>query len=114
MNESEKLDRGPQEHLVWVKGPVLPHIESGTKVLEVRLKTSRFASVRVGDTIRFNQKIVRKVSAIREYSDFESLLKSEDENKILPGHTKLELYGLWQNIWPEVRKSVLVFQLGEL
>ncbi|MES2225955.1 MAG: hypothetical protein V4480_04090 [Patescibacteria group bacterium] len=100
------------EHEWWVKAPILPLFDRG-KDLEVRVKAGFFLSAKVGDTIVFNQRIKRRLKAIRIYPSFCAMFENEDHARILPGHGLDQIQQLFHDIYPPERekKGVYVFEL---
>lgn len=101
------------QHMLLVKKYVLPLYEQG-KDLEVRTRNWYALQIRVGDTVVLSDNgLERRVTAIRCYPDFDSLLSKEDANRIWPGHGRGELLRELRGIYPahKERLGILVFEL---
>ena len=99
---------------LWVKSSFLSLIRDERKTLEIRLAILDFPSVRVGDIFHINRKFTRRIIAIRQYSDFQSLVDREDLGHIMPGWTREKiLSGLRELYGQGERNGVLVFELAD-
>ncbi len=104
------------EHRLRSKRVILAAMRSGQKQIEVRVSDRRMQNVRVGDVLVFDfdgEVHRRRVSAIRQYHSFESLLAGEVTAKVMPGWNKSEILRGLRTIYPEERESlgVLGFEL---
>ena len=97
---------------IWVKRNILPLFGQG-RDLEVRVRTRFFENVGIDDILTINNRLRRRIKAIRRYRNFVELLQSEEPKRILPGSTKLEILVLLREIYPSEleRKGVMVFEL---
>ncbi len=80
-------------HNINVQNPWFTYIASGEKTVEGRLNTSKFASLRIGDSIRFinnDQKVCVKIVDIQKYKTFEEYLSQEGLKRTLPNIKTIE------------------------
>jgi ASC-1-like (ASCH) protein len=104
---------GEMEHNFWVKSQeVLPLFERGKK-LEVRVRNGYPERIKIGDILFINQKIRRRVVAIRTYRDFPAMLKIEKARDIHPDMDHDALLRFMRELCPPrlEKKGVLVFEL---
>ena len=103
----------PKRHIFGLKNEILPLIENGRKLLEIRVADTKRKKVRIGDDILFCQKVLKRVVRIRSYRTFIEMLKYEPLEQIMPDLTKQEiLMGLQKIYTPEQEAlGVLVSQL---
>lgn len=94
---------------------MLPLFSQG-KELEIRVKARFFEGVVPGDVVIFNQRVRRRVVAVRTYKSFEFMLKEEDPNRIFPGKSADETWKLLRGIYPPGRelRGVYVFELAKV
>lgn len=98
----------------WVKGEALTYIRDEVKSLDVWPNSDKTRQVRVGDILLVNQRVKRKVRAIRFYDSFATAVVREDFHKIWPpARSRDELCQLWRCIYPvrAERRGVFVFEL---
>jgi ASC-1-like (ASCH) protein len=100
-------------HNLWVKSFLLRDFEEGRKTLEVRVECFTTMNIRPGDTLMFNRKVKCRVVAIRDYSNFESVVRLENCEKIWPGHTADEILRALHAAHKRKIKRVLVFELAK-
>ena len=99
---------------IWVKPFILPLLESGRKPLEVRLATSFFLSIKVGEILCFNNSVQKRVVAVRRYSDFASMLEKEDSRRIHPDWPQETILNELKRIYGQREQlGILVFELGD-
>ncbi len=99
----------------WVKGFILITLEQGLKDLETRPNRGEAALVRVGDVIRFNGTVRRRVKAIRRYQSFKVMLAIEKSERFYPGVTGDVVLGAIRGMYrtnPE--QGVLCFELEHI
>ncbi len=73
--------------------PFFDQIKTGQKTVEVRVLSGYIRNIHIGDTIRFTCKGTFadcKVTAIRTYTKYEKLLRSEALEKVIPGIKSVE------------------------
>jgi len=96
---------------------LLPLIASDQKTLEVCLGRRNKRRVKVGDIIEFNGKVQKRVTAIREYPDFDVMMEKENAELICPGAGAEKILG-WlkqkHKPWSIQNYGVLVFELQPL
>ena len=105
------------EHTLRPKRIILSGIKSGEKQLEIRVRDEKRARIREGDVLVFDfgdQEYRRKVTSIRHYDSFATMLSKEDTSRIMPGWTKEAILNGLRNIYSKEKESygVLVFELG--
>ncbi len=102
------------EYDLWVKSFILPLFSKG-KDLEIRAQSSFSNKIKVGDIISFNKKFKRRVIAVRQYDDLESMLVSENINRIYPEVDPKEIVELKQVFKSFViNRGIIVFELANL
>src|SRR4051812_45062261 len=101
------------EHSLFVKGIVLPLFEQG-KSLEIRTKTQYFLGFKEEEVIVFNKRLRRKIVAVRDYPNFDEMLKKEDAKKIHPTMPVNTLLRVLRQYYPQNMEGlgVLVFELA--
>lgn len=98
---------------VWVKQFILPFLKDGRKSLEIRVATSFFLSVKVGEILYFNNSVPKRVVAIRRYSNLKHMLEHEDPARILPGWGKTQLTEALERVLRQEQQGILVFELTD-
>lgn len=86
------------------------------KPLEVRPAWGQASKVRVGDTLIFNDRVIRRVRAIRRYSNLVAMLAAEDYRRIHPEIGSAdELLQILRSIFRAEAEAcgILVFELTE-
>ena len=98
---------------LFVKRFILKFIQDGSKDLEIRICSSRFEKIQVGDTIIFNNICHRKVKAVRRYPNFEEMLDVEDHSRIYPEASLYQLMKGLRSIFGnrDKQNGVIVFEL---
>ncbi len=99
---------------VRVKDRLLQHIMSGEKTLEVRVAYDNIKTIRPGERVKMasgTSEILVDIVAVRNYTDFEQMLKFEDPGKIVPGKNDPQVLWLLREIYPEDRESLGVVVL---
>lgn len=102
------------EHFLGLRSFIFPFMEDGSKDLEVRLCVGKSLRIAEGDTILFNGCLRRLVKKFRQYPSFEDMLQHEDTNRILPGHSPIQILVLLRGFYEEAaerRHGVVVFEL---
>ncbi|MDB5265151.1 MAG: hypothetical protein JWN64_722 [Parcubacteria group bacterium] len=104
------------EHDLRIANDVMPLFKRG-KALEIRVKDDRTLKIKTGDVLVFNRQVKRRVTAIRSYSDFFSMMRTEPPELIAPGVPVHEIMRRLSELYPrrdQQRRGVLVFGLAEL
>ena len=98
-----------------VRRPLLPHVRSGVKDLEVRVCGDYFNSVRERDTLVFNGEVRRKVKKIWQHKSFVEALNFHSSERIAPGFTRGEILSFLREIYGDKERfGVLVFELEKI
>lgn len=112
----EHLPHEPKQVEMRVFAEILPHIESGEKRYEIRVRRPHHDRVEVGDTITFNCSVSRRVVGKEYFSSPRELLATHAPDDILPGKSEEDLLKLWQTrIDPDgdcEKLGIIAFELG--
>ena len=77
--------KGGETYHMNVQEPWFTFIKNGDKTVEGRLNKGRFAELKVGDIIIWQQECQVKISYIKKYDSFKEMLEEEGLDKVLPG-----------------------------
>jgi len=103
-----------------LKQPWFDYIKNGSKTVEGRLNKGIFSKLKVGDNIIFisNKKLNIKttITYIKKYPNFETMLKSETLEKVLPSVNNInegvDIYHKYYSSADESKYGVLAFGLS--
>jgi len=96
----------------WVQGEALDMYKFDGKDLEVRVGDFFVRRVVVGDVLVINERLRRRVQAIRQYETFVEMLEHEDFRRIAPGVSgQSEVLRRLRLIYPERRERLGVYVL---
>ena len=93
-----------------IRGEYLGMILDGRKTIEVRVAYPRFNGMAAGDTIRFNGEHEYRVAAVARYSDFQSLVRSEDPRRMYPTDPD-NLVTVLREIYPPEKEALGVLAI---
>lgn len=100
-------------HQVDLSDKSIVAIAEGKKDLVIEVEPS-FA--KIGDILIFSKNVRRSIKAIRRYTSFERMLKSENHERIFPGSTKAGALTLLQSSFKaaEEERGVIVYEIQPL
>lgn len=93
-------------------------IQSGKKTLECRVNYPSLRSIKVGDKVKFFWEylsVIVEIIAVRKYTGFAEMLRSEKAEKLVPGMPKEKALAEYESIYPgwkvKQNKGVVVFEI---
>ena len=78
------MSAAPRTKVLWIKEEYLQHILSGRKTVEVRVAYPNIARLQPGDILLLNGRHRYRITAIRHYPDFATMVAVEDPAAIAP------------------------------
>jgi len=100
----EKHETPRKNRVIHIREEFLKLIDSGAKTLEIRIKFPGFTKIQTGDYIEFKyskSSVKVKITATRNYRDWNKVFQSEDTEKLAPGFSRERL----QKLIPEIFKD---------
>lgn len=100
--------------MLRVKQYYFNFIESGHKTLEVRVGYDNINTIQPGERIRLasgSNNAIIMVIAIRRYTSFSEMIKTEDADRIAPGKSKDQVLQLLQSLYSAQKEQLGVVVL---
>lgn len=100
-------------HTFWVKAPFLEYLTDGSKSLELRADSFQVRCVCKGDSIHFNEVLLKGVIRVKRYPNFENVLRHENHASIAPGISRSEFLFLAEKIFRgRLLRPMIIWELA--
>jgi len=114
---SRKIDEDDFMKTLRLKKRYLDLMRQGKKTLEVRVGYANIKTLKSGEEVAFlsrDDRLVRRIGGIRNYSSFAEMLEAEDHTRIVPGMTEVDVRSLLSEIYPPNKEElgVIVIEVG--